>query len=97
MTGQIRISPAQMNERAAQYRREADLVNEVIARMDRLLTTLQGEWEGAASEAYAARFQELRPGFIKAEELIREIAAALDAAARSLADTDVSVAGRFRV
>ena len=96
MAGQIRISPEQMNARARQYRQEADEVNRVIRRMDTLLQTLQGEWEGAASEAYAARFEELRPGFVKAEALIREIATALDLTARRLAETDSMIAGQLR-
>ena len=96
MAGQIRITPEQMNARARQYRREADEVNRVIMRMDSLLEVVQGEWEGASSEAYAARFAELRPGFLKAEALIREIAMALDLAARRLAETDSMIAGQFR-
>ena len=51
MANQIRITPDQMRERANQYRAEADTVNGVINKMDSLLQQLQGEWEGAASEA----------------------------------------------
>ena len=96
MAGQIRITPEQMNTRARQYRQEADEVNRVILRMDALLEALLGEWEGASSEAYAARFRELRPGFIKAEALIREIAMALDLAAGRIAETDSMITGQFR-
>jgi WXG100 family type VII secretion target len=60
--------------------------------MDSLLNTLQGEWEGAASRAYATRFGELRPGFVKARELIDEIARALDNTAASIEDTDAQIA-----
>ena len=56
MASQIRITPDQMRERAGQYRTEADTVNGVITKMDSLLQALQGEWEGAASESYAARY-----------------------------------------
>jgi len=95
MAGQIRITPEQMNARANQYRGQADAVNAVIAKMDSLLHMLQGEWEGAASQAYFARFMELRPGFVKAEELIREIAASLDTAAMKLSEADQAIAGAF--
>ncbi len=97
MANQIRITPDQMRERANQYRTEADTVNGVIATMDSLLQQLQTEWEGAASESYAARYQELKPGFMKAEELIREIATALDSTARIVEETDTSIANQFRV
>ena len=96
MANQIRITPDQMRERANQYRTEADAVNGVIKKMDTLLGHLQSEWEGVASEAYAARYQELKPGFMKAEELIREIAAALDSTARIVEETDTDIANQFR-
>ena len=96
MANQIRITPDQMRERPNQYRVEADTVNGVISKMDALLQQLQSEWEGAASESYAARYQEVKPGFMKAEELIREIAAALDSTAKIVEETDVNIANQFR-
>ena len=41
-------------------------------------------------------FSELRPGFVKAQELIGEIAQALDATAQSLEETDAQIAAQFR-
>lgn len=96
MANQIRITPDQMRQRANQYRTEADTVNGVISKMDSLLQALQSEWEGSASESYAARYQELKPGFMKAEELIREIAQALDSTARIVEETDSDIANQFR-
>lgn len=96
MAGQIRITPDQMRSRAGQYRGEASNVQEVISNMDNLLNQLQSEWEGAAAESYASRFAELRPGFIKAKDLIEEIAQALDATAQTLEETDSSIASSFR-
>ena len=96
MANQIRMSPDQMRERASEYRTEADKVNDVIAKLDNLLQNLQGEWEGAASEGFAARYQELRPGFQKAEELIREIAAALDSSAKIVEEADANIGSQFR-
>ena len=96
MADQIRITPEQMRGRANEYRTEADKVNGVINKMDSLLQQLQDEWEGNASEAYNARFQELRPGFVKAEELIREIASALDSTASIIEETDNDIASQFR-
>ena len=96
MSGQIRITPDVMRQRASQYRNEAAEVNGVIARMDNLLNNLQSEWEGQSSQSYAQRYQELKPGFLKAEELINEIAAALDSVAMQLEQTDASIANAFR-
>lgn len=96
MAGQIRITPDQMRARANEYRTEAERVQSVIGKMDSLLGALQGEWEGAASRAYASRFTELRPGFVKARELIDEIARALDNTALRLEDTDAQIAASLR-
>ena len=96
MANQIRITPDQMRGRASEYRTEAGKVENVISKLDTLLQNLQGEWEGQASESYAARYQELRPGFVKAEELIKEIAAALDSTANIVEETDTNIANQFR-
>lgn len=96
MAGQIRITPEQMRTRATQYRTEADNVNGVITHMDSLLQQLEEEWEGAASESYASRYAELKPSFQKAEQLIREIAAALDSTANIVEQTDADIANQFR-
>ena len=96
MNGQIRISPDQMRGRAREYNSQADTVNGVIRQMDRLLRALQDEWEGDASKAYEEKFEQLRPGFVAAEDLIREIADSLEATAQSLEDTDAAIAGQFR-
>lgn len=96
MAGQIRITPDQMREKANRYRSEAEAVNAVIGNMDTLLEQLQSEWEGAASESYAVRYSELKPGFQKAEALIREIAKALDDTAKIVEETDASIANQFR-
>ena len=94
--GQIRITPEQMHSRAWEYRTEAENVNAVIQKMDALLSALQEEWEGAAAQSYAERFSELRPGFVKAEELINEIAASLDQTAETLQSTDEEIASAYR-
>ncbi len=96
MANQIRMTPDTMRARANEYRGEADTVNQVICKMDSLLQQLQSEWEGSASESYAERYQELKPGFQKAEELIREIASALDSTANIVEETDQNIASQFR-
>lgn len=95
MAGQIRIGPDAMRGRAGEYRNQAEAVNNVITAMDALLGALQSEWEGAASVAYANRYEELKPGFIRAEELINEIADALTSTASIMEETDSSIAAQF--
>jgi WXG100 family type VII secretion target len=89
------MSPEAMRTRATEYQTEGDTVGAVITKMDSLLSTLQSEWEGAAADAYATRFEELRPNFVKAQELIYEIATALRTSAQTLEETDSNVAAGF--
>lgn len=96
MANQIRVTPDQMRQRASDYRNQAEMVHEVITKMDSLLQQLQSEWEGSASESYAARYQELKPGFVKAENLIREIAQSLDGVAKTVEEQDQAIASQFR-
>ena len=96
MANQIRMTPEQMRTRVKEYRTEADNVKQVIAKMDTLLDNLMTEWEGKASESYSARYKELKPGFQKAEELIREIASALESTAKIVEETDQKIAQQFR-
>ena len=96
MAGQIRITPDQMRSRANDYRREAEKVNDTITQMTTLLGALQQEWEGEAARKYEHRFNsELKPSFIKAKELIDEIARALDNTAATLEQTDAEIAARL--
>ena len=94
-SGQIRMTPDTRRERAGEYRTEADNVQSVIDKMDRLLETLLTEWEGLASEAYANKFAELRPSFVKGKELIDDIAMALDKTAEAVESTDTQIANQF--
>ena len=91
-SGQIRMTPDTMRTRAGEYRTESE---NVIEKMDSLLETLLTEWEGSASEAYANKFNELRPSFVAAKELIDDIATALDKTAEAVEVTDNQIASQF--
>lgn len=84
----IRITPELMRERAASFRQQGETVQNVISRMDSLLGQLESEWEGNASNAFKARFEEIRPGFVASVELIAEIAQALDTNAANFEAAD---------
>jgi WXG100 family type VII secretion target len=89
------MTPEQMEARSREYHAEGENLGQIISKMDSLLQQLQSEWEGASSESYAARYEELKPGFQKAEQLIYEIEQALVAAANTLREADQAVANAF--
>jgi len=92
----IRISPDEMRGRAGEYRTEGQKLEDIITTMDTLLNNLQGEWEGSASDSYAERYAELKPGFTQARTLVEEIAVALENVANTMEETDTSIASGFR-
>lgn len=96
MAGQIRISPDQMDQRANQYTQQANTVQDVISTMVSLLNQLQSEWEGSAAEAYAEKWEQLKPSFVAAKNLIDDIATSLHSTATSLRDTDANIASQFK-
>lgn len=95
-SGQIRMTPATMRKRAGEYRKESENVGSVITQMDKLLSKLLTEWEGASSTAYNEKYKSLRPGFVAAKDLIDDIAHALDQTANALEETDNTIAKQFK-
>ncbi len=93
--GQIRMTPETMRTRAGEYTTQAGNLQGIITKMDSLLKQLQDEWEGEASRAFAQRFTELRPGFVKAKDLIDEISASLKKNAEIVEETDRKIAGQY--
>lgn len=97
MAGQIRIDPGTMRQRAHEYTQRGDDINQIIARMDSMLAQLQDEWKGAASEAYANRYNsELKPSFQKAVQLTQEISQALSRTADQMEQQDAAIAQGFQ-
>lgn len=94
--GQIRMTPDTMRTRAGEYAKEAQNVEDVIKAMDKLLSTLLTEWEGASSVAYNEKYKSLRPGFVAAKNLIDDIALALNKTAQAIESTDSTIANQFR-
>jgi WXG100 family type VII secretion target len=94
-SGQIRMTPEQMRARAREFGVQGERTQEVINNMDRLLNMLQEEWEGEASRSFKAKFEELRPGFVKTRELIEDINKVLTDTARITEETDRSLASQI--
>ncbi len=97
MAGQIRISPDVMDQRAGEYRTRKSEVDDIIGRMDAMLGQLMSEWEGDAAMSYRDRWEgDLKPSFMRASDLIEEIAIALNKTAGILRDTDAQIASQLR-
>ena len=96
MAGQIRITPEQMHARAGEFRNAESEYSRVISTMRNLINTLQGEWEGAASESFAAQFESLQPSFNQMDQLILDIAKQCDDVADATQALDEEIASKFK-
>ncbi len=96
MAGQIRMTPETMRQRASQTDKNAQSMQELINAMDKLLTTLKGEWEGDAMRGYEDRYNKIKPSFKNAKDLLDEIANNLRATAKIVEETDKNIANQFR-
>lgn len=96
MANQIRMTPDTMRTRASQTDKQSEAMQNLINSMDRLLTTLKGEWEGEAMQGYEDRYNKIKPSFNNAKELLDEIAHNLRETARIVEETDKNIASQFR-
>ena len=97
MSGQIRMSPATMRERAGEFKREGGAFGDSIAKMKSLIGSLQSEWEGQAAQKFAEQFDQLEPSFNKMKQLIEDIGSQLNATADAVEEMDREISKKFGV
>ncbi|WP_373846196.1 WXG100 family type VII secretion target [Bacteroides heparinolyticus] len=95
MANQIRITPEAMHDRANEFRGAQADFDQIVEKMRGLITTLQGEWEGQASNRFASQFEALQPSFTKMSELIFDIAKQCDDVADATQALDEEIASKF--
>ena len=76
-TGTLVVSPEVLRQTAKDFKTESENVNDVITRMNSLLQELVNQWKGNTSLEFAAKFDDLRPSFEDARDLIADISETL--------------------
>jgi WXG100 family type VII secretion target len=97
MAGQIRMTPEQMRTRAKAFRGEGQKVEDTIKKMQSLINTLKGEWEGQASKEFEQQFNTLKPSFTKMRELVEDISKQLESTAQAVEQMDKDIASKFKI
>lgn len=96
MAGQIRITPEQMRTRANDFRRAGEDFDQVVGTMSNLISTLQDEWEGQASQNFAMQFESIKSTtFKEVLQLINDIAKQCDDTANAVEQLDNDIANKF--
>ncbi len=89
----IQVSPDELRDKADEFRTNMDEQLDIISDSKSLLDQLVDDgFEGATSDAFIAKFEELEPDLKTAAELLGEIADALDQAADNFEELDAEMA-----
>lgn len=95
MSGQIRVSPETLKERARSYGQASNEVNTILTNLTRLQEQLRSEWEGQAFQGFDAQFQELKPKVQNFAELLQQINVQLDRTADAMTQRDIELQQGF--
>lgn len=89
----ISVSPDELRDKADEFRTNMDEQLDIISDSKSLLDQLVDDgFEGATSDAFIAKFEELEPALKEAAELLGEIGDALDQAADNFEELDAEMA-----
>ncbi|MDR2547681.1 MAG: WXG100 family type VII secretion target [Lachnospiraceae bacterium] len=96
MAGQIRTTPEELRNRSNEYRQKAEEIGNVIAGLDNLISRLQDEFEGQAAQAFQQQYQDIRPHFVKGQEMTESLSRQTEQMARNFEDLDRQMAAGIR-
>lgn len=96
-TGNIHMSPQEMETEAAGFENDRDNFLDVVSSMRNRVTSLCSTWEGQSSESFNTQFGDLEPGFNATAELITDIATQLRNISLALQDADSQIAQKIGV
>lgn len=89
----IQVTPDELRDKADEFNSNMEEQLDIITDSKSLLDELVDDgFEGATSDAFIAKFEELEPDLRAAAELLGEIAEALDQAADNFEELDEEMA-----
>ena len=88
----ISMNIERMEYYAKEFEKRIEPLQEAVNSMTTVCAEMEGEWQGGAATAFLARYEEIRPSFERAPEVVREISAALTNAATQTESLDRDLA-----
>ncbi|EUJ43459.1 WXG100 family type VII secretion target [Listeria riparia] len=95
MSGQIRMSPAELCDRSKTYGRKGQDIEQILRELQQLQEQLRGEWEGAAFQKFDEQFQKLKPKVTEFSNLMHQIEQQLSITATAVEENDVNLSRNF--
>lgn len=95
MSGQIKMSPAELQLRAKDYGSGAEQITTVLNKLESLQSDLRLQWEGKAFNSFDQQFEELRPKVNNFSLLLQEIQQQLEKTANAMEEQDQALSQNF--
>ncbi len=95
MSGQIKMSPAELTHKAKEYGNSANQINEILSRLESLQGELSEQWHGQAFQSFDNQFTELKPKVQNFSNLMMEIQEQLTKTANAMSEQDQALSQNF--
>ncbi|MBC2317769.1 WXG100 family type VII secretion target [Listeria booriae] len=95
MSGQIRMSPAELRDRSRTYGRKGEDIEQILRELETLQEQLRSEWEGEAFRKFDDQFQQLKPKVKDFSDLMDQIEKQLGATANAVEENDANLSKNF--
>ncbi|EUJ16953.1 WXG100 family type VII secretion target [Listeria aquatica] len=95
MSGQIRMTPAELRDRAKTYGTSARDIEQMLQRLSQLQEQLRSEWEGQAFQRFDDQFNQLKPKVTEFANLMDQIEQQLQKTASAVEEQDQQLSQNF--
>lgn len=95
MSGQIRMSPAELRDRAKTYGTSARDIEQLLQRLSQTQEQLRSEWEGQAFQRFDDQFNQLKPKVTEFSHLMDQIEQQLQKTANAVEEQDQALSQNF--
>lgn len=95
MSGQIRMSPAELRDRAKTYGTSARDIEQLLQRLSQTQEQLRSEWEGQAFQRFDDQFNQLKPKVTEFANLMDQIEQQLQKTANTVEEQDQTLSQNF--
>ncbi|AIF66166.1 WXG100 family type VII secretion target [Terribacillus saccharophilus] len=95
MSGQIRMTPEQLQSHAKRYRNSSEQIDSILSDLNALQVQLRSEWEGRAFDRFDEQFIQLQPKVQEFSQLMLDIQLQLEKTAQAVQDQDQALSQNF--
>lgn len=95
-TGQIRITPDQLESEAGKLHNLADQHDGIFGQITSLVNALSSQWEGAAVDAFQQTYETTKKELAKFRQAVDVFEADMKLSAAKLREMDQALASQFR-